>query len=387
MLAFLYVNVYIITCYRNMRFKQIFAKQINAEMQINKREVFGMKKKILAAVLATAMLALTACGGGMPGMGNAQAPADGNGGNGNDKVYELRISTSQTEQALITKNYQKLADALNEKSGGRLKVSVYPAGQLGSDEDVLEQAIQGVNAAVNADASRMGQYVKDFSILMMGYFVDNYEEGYKVTQTETFQSWCKELEEKHGIKVLSFTFYDGPRQFMTNKPIHTPDDLKGLRIRTIGQEVCTESIAAMGATPVSMSWGEVYNGIQSKALEGCEVQNTSAYPSKIYEVSNTQSKTGHFQLMQGLICGKKWFDSLPADLQTLLEETAVEVGKETAADVMAEVEADEKLMEEAGLTVVEPDIEAFKEAVEPVYDKLGYTELREQLYKEIGKTN
>lgn len=56
----------------------------------------------------------------------------------------------------------------------------------------------------------------------------------------------------------------------------------------------------MGATPISMSWGEVYNGIQSKALEGCEVQNTSSYPSKIYEVCNTQSKTGHFQLMQGL---------------------------------------------------------------------------------------
>ena len=98
---------------------------------------------------------------------------------------------------------------------------------------------------------------------------------------------------------------------MTNKPINTPDDLKGQRIRTIGQEVCTESLAAMGATPISMSWGEVYNGIQSKALDGCEAQNTSTFPSKIYEVCNTQSKTGHFQLMQGLICGKKWFDSLP----------------------------------------------------------------------------
>lgn len=343
-----------------------------------------MKKRILATLMAAAMLTMTACSS-MPGMGNAPAPAGNEGSK--EEVYELRISTSQTEQALITRNYQKLADTLNEKSNGRLKVSVFPAGQLGTDEDVLEQAIQGVNAAVNTDASRMGQYVKDFSIFMMGYFVDNYEEGYKVTQTETFKNWCKELEDKHGIKVLSFTFYDGPREFMTNKPINTPDDLKGLRIRTIGQEVCTESIAAMGATPVSMSWGEVYNGIQSKALEGCEVQNTSAFPSKIFEVCNTQSKTGHFQLMQGLICGKKWFDSLPADLQTLLEETAVEVGKETAADVMAEVADAEKKMVEAGLTIVEPDIAPFKAAVEPVYDKLGYTELREQLYKEIGKTN
>ena len=322
-----------------------------------------MKKRILATLMAAAMLTMTACSS-MPGMGNAPAAPAANEGGSKEEVYELRISTSQTEQALITRNYQKLADTLNEKSNGRLKVSVFPAGQLGTDEDVLEQAIQGVNAAVNTDASRMGQYVKDFSIFMMGYFVDSYEEGYKITQTETFKNWCKELEDKHGIKVLSFTFYDGPRQFMTNKPINTPDDLKGLRIRTIGQEVCTESIAAMGATPVSMSWGEVYNGIQSKALEGCEVQNTSAFPSKIFEVCNTQSKTGHFQLMQGLICGKKWFDSLPADLQTLLEETAVEVGKETAADVMTEVEEAEKQMVEAGLTIVEPDIAPFKAAVD-----------------------
>ena len=67
-----------------------------------------------------------------------------------------------------------------------------------------------------------------------------------------------------------------------------------------------------------MSWGEVYNGIQSKAIDGCEAQNTSTFPSKIYEVCNTQSKTGHFQLMQALICGKSWFDTLPADLQLSL---------------------------------------------------------------------
>ena len=346
------------------------------------------KKALLAGVLTVAMMAMTACSG-MPGMGNAQpaAQAGGNGAADTEKVYELKISTSQTEQALITRNYQKLADELNEKSGGRLKVSVFPAGQLGSDEDVLEQAIQGANVAVNTDASRMGQYVKDFSILMMGYFADNYDECYKVTQTDTFKGWTDTLSKDHGIKILSFTFYDGPRHFMTNKPINTPADLAGQRIRTIGQEVCTETIQAMGATPISMSWGEVYNGIQSKALEGCEAQNTSTYPSRIYEVTDYQTKTGHFQLMQGLVCGQSWFDSLPEDLQTLLVETSVEVGKTTAADVMAEADDAEKKMVEAGVTIVEPDLAPFKDAVDPVYEKLGYAELRAQLYKEIGKEN
>lgn len=340
-----------------------------------------MKQKIVLTGILLAAVLFTAGCAHMPGMGVKNMA-----GTHEQDVYELKISTSQTEQSLITKNYQKLADELNTRSNGRLKVDVLPAGQLGADEDVIEQAIQGLNVAVNVDAARMGQYVSDFSIMMMGYFTDNYEEAYRVTQSETFQGWCDTLEKDHGIKILSFTFYDGPRQFLTNKEIKEPSDLNGLRIRTIGQEVCTETIQAMGAVPIAMSWGEVYNGIQSKALEGCEAQNTSTYPSRLYEVADYQTKTNHFQLMQGLACGQAWFDYLPEDLQELLVETALEVGKETAASVMDEVADSEKKMEEAGLIVCEPDIQLFKDAVEPVYDKLGLSDLRAQIYKEIGKT-
>jgi TRAP-type C4-dicarboxylate transport system substrate-binding protein len=356
-----------------------------------------MKKRIFVAMaMAAIMAATTACGGSMPGMGNSgststTAAAAGSeskaadAGASDGKTYELKISTSQTEQAAITRSYQKLADTLNEKSNGRLKVTVFPAGQLGSDEDVLEQAIQGVNVAVNTDASRCGQYVKDMSILMMPYMFDNYDECAKVTETDTFKSWTDDLDKNHGIKVLSFTFYDGPRHFMTNKVINSPEDLKGLRIRTIGQEVTTKAVEAMGATPVSMSWGEVYNGIQSKALDGCEVQNTSALPSRIYEVCKNQAKTGHFQLMQGLLVGSQWFNTLPADLQELLTTTAQDVGKETAEGVEAECETDEQEMVKNGLQVNTPDLQPFKDAVAGEYDALGYTDLRAQLYKEIGK--
>lgn len=95
--------------------------------------------------------------------------------------YSLKISTSQTDQSLITRSYMMLADRLNKNSGGRLDVKVFPSGQLGNDEDTIEQAIQGVAIAVNTDPARMGTYVKDMGILMMGYFADNYDECLKVT--------------------------------------------------------------------------------------------------------------------------------------------------------------------------------------------------------------
>lgn len=304
---------------------------------------------------------------------------------GKDKVYELKISTSQTETSLIAKAYMMFADRINEESNGRIKASVFCSSQLGNDEDVIEQAIQGAGIAVNTDAARMGTYVKPLGILMMGYFVDNYDEAYQVTQSETFNGWLEELADKHGIRILAFDFYDGPRHFMTNVPINTPDDLKGQAIRTIGSPVTLESISAMGATPIAMAWGEVYNGIQSKAIDGCEAQNTSTYPSKIYEVCKYQSKTAHFQLMQALMVGESWYKSLPEDLQELLVKVANEVGKESAQLVLEEAARNEEDMKKAGLTVIEPDTSLFKAKVESAYEKLGFLELRNQVYDEIGK--
>lgn len=330
-----------------------------------------MKKRLLVLLLVGAILTLTACG-------NTET---------HKEEYTLKISTSQTEQSLITQGYIKLAERVDEKTDGRLKIEVFPSGQLGDDEDVIEQAIQGTAVAVNTDPARMGTYVKDMGILMMGYFADNYDEMLKITQTSTFNEWEKELAEDHGIKVLAFNFYDGPRHFLTNKEINSPEDLKGLRIRTIGSPVTTESIAAMGGTPIVMSWGEVYNGIQSKALDGVEAQNTSTLPSRLYEVTDYQSKTGHFQLLQGLICGEKWFNTLPEDLQQILVETAREVGEESAREVLAASDSAEEEMKKEGLNVIEPDTQLFKNAVESAYEKLGYTELRKQLYEQIGKTN
>lgn len=326
-----------------------------------------MKKVLTGLLVAAAVLGLT--------FNQAEAA----------KKYTLRIGTSQTDQALITRTYAELAKRLNERSGGRLDVRVFSSNQLGTDEDMIEQGVQGAPVALNSDAARMSNYVKDIAIILMPYFADTYDECLKVTETDIFKGWVEELASKHGIRVIAFNFYDGPRHFMTNKEVKTPADLNGLRIRTMGSEVCTEAIKAMGGTPIAMPWGEVYNAVQSGAIDGLEAQNTSTLPSKIYEVAKIQSKTGHFQLMQAFVCGEKWFKSIPEDLQKLILDTAKEVGEEGARQVLVEADQAEAEMVKAGLKVVEPDIAAFKEATKPVYDKLGFTELRKALYKEIGK--
>lgn len=302
-----------------------------------------------------------------------------------DTTYELKMSTQLNESSPMVQGFKEWSDRVKERTEGAVIITVYPSAQLGSDEDVIEQAIQGVNVAVLTDGGRMANYVKDIGIIGMPYIADNYDEINRMTQTETFQKWEKELSEQNDIRILSFNWYDGPRHFLTNKPITKPADLNGLRIRTPGAPVWSKSVAAMGATPIAMGWTDTYNAVQSKSVDGCEVQHTSSYGSRMYEVLSYINKTAHFHLVNGIIVGEKWFRTLPAEYQNVLIEECKAVAAVNAKVVENSADDFEKKMVDKGMKVIEVDIEAFKTAADSAYATLGFSELRDQIYTEIGK--
>lgn len=304
---------------------------------------------------------------------------------GSDRTYTLKLSTQLNETSVMVQGFNELAENVKNKSNGRLIIQVYPSAQLGNDEDVIEQALQGVNVAVLTDAGRMGNYVNDIGVMGMAYFADNYDDVLKVTQGKTFEGWVEKLASENDIRVLSFNWYDGARSFYTHTPVHSPADLRGQRIRTPGAPAWAESVAALGATPIAMPWNDTYSGIQSKALDGCEVQLTSAVPARLYEVVKYLDKTEHFQLINGLIVGERWFRTLPADLQQLLIDETQAEGEKNARLVESKAAELEAELVRQGMTVVEVDKEPFKKAADAAYAKLGFTGLREQIYREIGK--
>ena len=350
-------------------------------------------KRFLALALSLSMLtAMAACGNSTSSSSAAASDtasdtvaSEGNGAAAKpDQVYTLKISTTQNENAPIVQGLQAIAKSVAEQTNGGLNLEIYPAGQLGVEEDMIEQALQGVNVAVLTDAARMSNYVNDIGIMNMAYIVDNYDEAVKIMETQTFQGWESSLVDQ-GIRVLAFNFYDGGRSFMTHKEVKSPADLKGLRIRTPGAPVWVNSIESLGATPISMPWGEVYNGIQSNALDGCEVQYTSAYSTRIFEVVKMIAKTEHIQLVNCLVTGEKWFSTLPEEYQNLLVETSKTLAYENAKYVEGLVEEIEGKLVAEGMTVIPVEKEAFKTAAEAAYEKMGWVELRAQLYTEIDK--
>ncbi len=351
-------------------------------------------KKIFAFILATTMsLSLAACGGSSTGSSSAAsstaAPAASESvasdkGAAPEKVYELKVSTTQAETAPIVQGLQAIADRVAEDTNGGVKITIYPSSQLGAEEDMIDQALQGINVAVLTDAARMSNYVYDMGIFNMAYLVDSYDEACKVMDTETFQSWQDQLVDQ-GIRVLCFNFYDGARSFMTNKKVTSPADLKGQVIRTPGADPWVNSIESMGATAYSVAWSEVYNSIQTKVIDGCEVQNTSAVSSHIYEVSKYVAKTEHINLVNCLITGETWFSSLPAEYQEIVLNDAYGCAYENAKKVESLQPDMEKTLVDNGMEIVEVDKAPFKEAAKAAYEKMGWTELREKIYAEIGK--
>jgi len=304
---------------------------------------------------------------------------------GADKKYTLKMSTQLNETSPMVQGFKEWAEAVKEKTNGNLIIEIYPSAQLGSDEDVIEQATQGVNVAVLTDGGRMGNYVKDIGIIGMPYIANNYADVLAITKTDVFKKWEDELASQNSIRVLSFNWYDGARHFLTNKPIKTPEDLKGVRVRTPGAPVWSKSVAAMGATPIAMGWGDTYNGVQSKALDGCEAQHTASYGQRLYEVLKYINKTAHFQLVNGIIVGEEWFNRLPDDYKKILVEECKLAAEKNAKLVESVADDYEKKMVEGGMEVVEADVESFKKAAEKAYDELGFKELRDTIYKEIGK--
>ncbi len=315
--------------------------------------------------------------------GAQAAPADFVEGDG--KSYELMVSTQLADASPFCQGFYAIAERVKERTGGKMTVKVFPSAQLGSDEDVIEQAIQGVNVAVVTDAGRMANYVKDIGIVGMAYFTNSYDELLKVQRTDFWKECVRKLADENGIRVLSFNWFDGARHFLTNKPVKSPEDLKGVRIRTPGAPSWSRSVAALGATPVTMGWTDVYNAVQQKAIDGAEAQHSASYSLRVYEVLKYINKTAHFQLLNGMIVGEKWFKTLPESYQALLIEEFEKQGRLTAAEIIEKSDGFEKMMVEKGMEVVEVDVAAFMKASEAAYDELGFAELRKKIYAEIGK--
>lgn len=282
--------------------------------------------------------------------------------------------------------FLKWAERVGERTNGGLTIEVFHSAQLGVEEDIIEQIRQGANIGQNTDAARLGNYVPGIAVVNGPYFVESLEEAYALTESQTMQDWLRELAEQHGLKVVCFDWVQGFRHFFTNTPIRTPADLGGLRIRTPPAPIWQESVRALGAVPTAMNFGDIYPGLQQRAVDGAELVYPNITAANLHEVLSHGSETGHILLVNFQVVSSQWFDSLPQDYQTALVEQCRAAGQDTSEIIQQAAEEAKAQLIERGMTIIEDvDREAFREAGQQAYEALGIAEARDQVHGEIGR--
>lgn len=292
---------------------------------------------------------------------------------------KFALSTSQNAQDPLAIAMEAAATRIKERTNGEIDVTVYPSSQLGSDNDVLEQIRNGAAIAVLVDAGRLAPFKKELGILAAPYLVDDYTQYAAITASPVYGEWVEDLASSSGIRLLNYNWFQGTRQMFTKTPVTKPEDLKGVRVRTIDAPGWLATVNALGATAVPLPWSEVYSALQLGAIDGAEAQLTGAFGIKLHEVTKNLAFTGHVQLLTGMATSETWFKSLTPEQQTVITEELAKAGDEASAGTVAKIDTVLADMKAAGVVINEVNVDDFKTLVPGVYAELGLEEARDAL--------
>ncbi|SJN13955.1 TRAP-type C4-dicarboxylate transport system, periplasmic component [Halomonas citrativorans] len=296
--------------------------------------------------------------------------------------YQLNLSIALSPQDPIAQALDAAKEKIEERSNGELAIQIFPNSQLGSDEDVVEQIRSGANIAILIDAGRLSEYQPELGILSAPYLVEDHRDYDQITSSALYSDWVESLADQSGLRLLNYNWFQGSRQMLTQNEINAPEDLSGVRIRTINSPVWVKTIEAMGATATPLPWSEVYSALQLGSIDGAEAQLTAAEGQNLHEVITHVALTNHIHLMTGIATSEQWFQSLPEELRIILDEELLSAGNEASIAIAEAQAAVQERMESEGVTFTEVDSELFRERVGGVYEELGYDQYRDQLFSQ-----
>jgi tripartite ATP-independent transporter DctP family solute receptor len=284
----------------------------------------------------------------------------------------LRITHEMAAQDAINIAAERFAGRVAERTGGKIDVKVFPSAQLGHDNDSLEQIKLGADMIVitNPGGAAPAE-VPDLSILDGPYLYDDFGDYRKLLKSEWFKSAAAQLEEKAGLKLLAANWLFGVRHVLTDKPIRTPEDMQGLKIRIPPLEMWVETFKALDANAQTINFGETYTALSSGVVDAVESPLESIYAAKFWEAEKVLSLTGHFTNWIAPIMSAKVFDALPPDVQAILLEEAETAGEIITALTLDREQGFREKLEAGGVTFVsDVDRDALREKSKAAYSQI-----------------
>ena len=286
----------------------------------------------------------------------------------NEKIV-IKVSHNGSDQHPHQAGFEKISEILEKETNGRAKLEIFPSSQIASEEEAIEMVKLGVIGSTPASSGGLSRFVPEVDLFNLPFIFDSLGHFYEVLDGPIGDEIAKKIEQKLDCIVLGWWFSGIRNTWNSEKPIYTPKDLEGMKIRVIGSSIVLDTFNAFGAQATNMSFGELYSAIQMGVLDGAECDHIDLLVEKFYEVTKYVSYTEHLYLSVALIFSNKQLDKLPIDIK----EALIKAGKES---IMAQRNAMEEKtkdalteLKEKGLVFNAVDKKLFKEKAEVVYEK------------------
>jgi tripartite ATP-independent transporter DctP family solute receptor len=320
---------------------------------IPSKETTSMKRLFLKTLIAA--VAAAACG-----LAAAQ-----------DKTFKIALQNPKGHP--LATGAEKFAELVAAKSGGKLKVNVFPGGTLGSDQANVSAVQGGTLEAVLLNSGILATQVKDFEVYDFPFMFANAKEADAVVDGAFGQKLHAKLAEK-GLVGLAY-FELGFRNMTNSKrPIARVEDIEGLKLRVIPNAINVDWVKALGANPTPMAFTELYAALEQKAVDGQENPLSVILANKFAEVQKHLALTNHQYNPQSLVFSKKVWDTLSADEKKVLQDSAAEAGKFQRQVNRDKAAGDLDALKKAGMQVTEfsaAEQAKLRDKLKPVIDKHG----------------
>ena len=266
----------------------------------------------------------------------------------------------------------RMGNKLEKETNGRISIQMFPLMQLGGEKEMIEQAQVGALQIARISVGAMGPVVDDLNVFNLPFIFRDEAHMRKVIDGPTGQELLERVTASPQSRLVVLGWMDaGTRNVYANKPVTKPEDLKGLKIRMMGNPIFVETMNAMGGNGISMGFNELFSALQTGVVDGAENNPPTLLAQNHYTVSKVYSLTGHLIIPEIFVFSRRTWDGLSKEDQTLLRRLSREAQLEQRKLWDDYVSDAEKKLKAAGVQFVQADKAAFYKATQPVRDKYG----------------
>jgi len=262
----------------------------------------------------------------------------------------LTFAGSDAVGSLLDRANTRFSELVTERTGGEVTVNFIAGEQLGNDNDVIQQLMQGTVHLYGDVLGWYANWVQDFNILNWGFTFDSNDHMQAFLDSDLYASLAEQLRSEQGLRILAAAPTQ-PRILFAKQPVATPDDLAGIKMRV--PEIRTYLLLweTLGTQPSRVAWGEIYLGLQTGTIEAAEGPVSAAFAQKMYEPANHVMRTDHLVSTYHITIHDETFSALSEEHQQILSDTAAEITEWARQQAEAETDDIVQQMAAAGATI------------------------------------